>query len=85
METKELKFIISSIYPFNKLGKSHLNSLLDICQIKEYRNGEVIYEEGSGSDFLYLLVKGRVVVSTFKDNKDSEIDVLKRGTCFGII
>jgi len=85
METKELKFIISSIYPFNKLGKSHLNSLLDICQIKEYRNGEVIYEEGSGSDFLYLLIKGRVVVSTFKDNKDSEIDVLKRGTCFGII
>ncbi len=85
MENKELKLIISNNPPFNKLNDKEIDKLIAISEIKQYQNNELIYGQGDVPDFLYLLLKGRVIVSVSDQNKDSEIEILKRGTCFGII
>ncbi|MBP7087923.1 MAG: patatin-like phospholipase family protein [Candidatus Omnitrophica bacterium] len=85
MEFKDLKFILDNITPFNKLSKNNLRDFIAISKVKEYKNDEIIYREGGEPDCFYILLKGRIVVSTYKDHKDSDIDVLKRGTCFGMI
>ncbi|MCF7907868.1 MAG: patatin-like phospholipase family protein [Candidatus Omnitrophica bacterium] len=85
MQKEETKLIISNNPPFNKLAEDEINKLVEISEIKEYKNGEIIYNQGDQPDFLYLLLKGRVMVSVLAENKDSEIEIIKRGTCFGII
>ncbi|MFA7676552.1 MAG: cyclic nucleotide-binding and patatin-like phospholipase domain-containing protein [Candidatus Omnitrophota bacterium] len=85
MDKKETKLIISSSQPFNKLGWRQLHKLIKIGEIKEYKNSEVIYNENSPPDFVYFLLRGRVAVSSCINEKDSQIEILKRGVCFGII
>lgn len=85
MDVNEVKLIITNSPPFNKLKKRHLNNLIDISQAKVYKNGDIIYSQGGPADYLYLLLKGRAMALTKTGIKDSEIEVLKRGTFFGII
>jgi len=85
METREVKLIVSNSPPFNKLTPEQVDKLISIAEIKEYHNREVIYRQGGPSDFLYLLLKGRVAASVSSEAKSSTIEILKRGTCFGLI
>jgi NTE family protein len=85
MDIKEVKFIVSNISFFSKLKKKDIDRFLKLCEIKEYKNGEVIYNESDPPDYFYLLLKGRVVAITEISGKDVEIELLKRSTCFGII
>jgi len=82
---KEIKFILSNVYPFNKLRDRDLDNFLLIAEIRDYRNGEIIYKEGDPPDYFNLLIKGRVLALTKQADRDSEIELLKRGTSFGII
>ncbi len=85
MDFKEIKPIIANSPPFNNLGLRQVNRLISISEIREYKNGEIVYKEGGPPDYLYLLIKGRVMVSAGAGAKDCEIEILKRGTCFGVI
>ncbi len=77
--------IISAFYPFNKLNKSQIKTLLKIASLKKYHKDEVIYKEGDKPDYFYFLLKGRIVaISTINDRKQ-EIELIKKGTPFGII
>lgn len=85
MDEQQIKFIISNTPPFNKLKKRELNNFLNLCEIKKYRSGEVIYRQGDPPDYFYLLLQGRVAALTKEEDKELEIEWLKRGTYFGII
>lgn len=85
MDERQIKFIISNTPPFNKLKKRELDNFISLCEIKEYRNGEIVYNEGSPPDYFYLLLQGRIIALTKEKDKESEIELLKRGTHFGII
>ena len=85
MDIKEIKLIIGNSPPFNKLRIKQLDSLIKISEIKEYKSGETIYKQSDPADYLYILIKGRVLALANIDGKDFEIEILKRGTCFGII
>ncbi|MBD3263884.1 MAG: cyclic nucleotide-binding domain-containing protein [Candidatus Omnitrophica bacterium] len=86
MESREIKFILSSSSPFDQLRESEVNNLLKFCEVHEYHNSEIIYTEGEESDFVYILLKGRVEILTSRDGRQpSVIEILKRGTSFGII
>ncbi|OPX29723.1 MAG: hypothetical protein B1H08_03290 [Candidatus Omnitrophica bacterium 4484_171] len=79
------KEIISSFYPFNKLKNRQLNSLLKIAQISEYKKDDIIYSEGDKPDYFYFLVKGRVVAISIINAKPKKIELIRKGTSFGII
>lgn len=85
MERNEIKFILSNSPPFSRLRPRQLEKLVNICEIKEYTNSEVIYRQGDSPDYLFFLLKGRVAVLTPAGGKETAIEILKRGTCFGII
>lgn len=85
MDKKEIKLILSNSPPFDKLGRRQLNKLVSICEFKEYKNGEIIYEQGSAPDKLYFLLKGRAAILAKAKEGESRIEIIKRGTCFGII
>lgn len=85
MQREDLKLIISNNPPFNKLGEDEIDRLISISEIKQYKNSQVIYGQGEAPDFLYFLLKGRVMVSVSSRKGDSQIEILKRGTCFGMI
>lgn len=85
MEIKDLNFIARNTFPFNKLNAKGADKLLSLCLIKEYKEGEFIYKEGDHPDCFYLLLRGRVLALTTEEGKETEIELLKRGTCFGII
>lgn len=85
MDVHEIKFIFNDTPPFNKLDKRQLDKLINISEVREYKNGEIIYSEGGMADYLYVLLKGRVALSAKVDLKELRIGIIKRGTCFGII
>ena len=85
MDRKEISLIISNSPPFNGLSSRQIKQLINISEVKEYKNGEVIYKEKDLPGYFYFLIKGRVVASAKAGAKDCRIEILKRGTCFGII
>ena len=85
MDSKEINLIIGNSPPFNGLSPRQINKLIDISEVKEYKNEETIYKEGDPPSHLYFLIKGRVEACAKAGTKDRRIEVLKRGTCFGII
>ena len=79
------KEIISSFYPFSKLKNKQLENLLKISEIVEYKKDDVIYSEGDKPNYFYFLVKGRVVAVSIIDAKPKKIELIRKGTSFGII
>ncbi len=77
--------IISAFSPFNRLKKSQVKELLNISSLREYKKGEIIYREGEKPGYFYFLIKGRVVAISFIEGKEREIELIKKGTPFGII
>ncbi len=85
MESKEIQLVLENISPFNKLDKQSLNKFLALAEVRLYRHNELVYRENEDPGFLYVLLKGRVAVSVFTEGRPRQIEILKRGTCFGII
>ena len=85
MDNKEINLIIGNSPPFNGLNPRQINKLINIAEVKEYKNEETIYSEGDPPNCLYFIIKGRAVASAKSGAKDQRIEILKRGTCFGII
>jgi NTE family protein len=83
MDKKEAAFILSGIPPFQRLSAKGIEGFISRAEIKEYSSGEVIYQEFGPPDYFYVLCSGNVLVMTGAALR--EIEVLKRGTCFGII
>ncbi|MCM8786499.1 MAG: patatin-like phospholipase family protein [Candidatus Omnitrophica bacterium] len=85
MDIAEVKFILSNSTTFNKLNESAIDELILIAIIKEYKKGQIIYKQFDPADYFYFILKGKVVASVSYENKEIEIDLLKRCMSFGII
>lgn len=71
---------------FESLPEDSLKLVSRLCEIREYKKNQVIYEEGSLGDAFYCVVTGRVVTYTKdKSGSDTVIEYLHRGKYFGII
>lgn len=86
MDKETLKNNIDLIHHMKNLptlkffGKEDLKKILHFSQIKRYKPGEVIIEEGANDKYVYILISGKVKVSKLGE----EIDTLQRtGDIFG--
>jgi len=79
------KEIISALTPFSALKKRQINDLLDISLFKEYEPDQIIYRENDPPDKFYLLLKGRLLALSLQEGKSRGIEMIKRGTPFGLI
>ncbi len=71
--------------PFNKLKDNEVNEFLNICEVKTYKYGEIIYKDQDPPDYFYFLLKGRILILGSDSGVKTEIELIKRGTVFGII
>ncbi|MBI5624396.1 MAG: cyclic nucleotide-binding domain-containing protein [Elusimicrobia bacterium] len=66
---------------FSKLGRSQLTEVLPYMLLIQYAEGSVICSEGEAGDAMYLIYRGKVVI-TKKDWKDP-VAVLEDGDFVG--
>ncbi|MFA5008879.1 MAG: patatin-like phospholipase family protein [Candidatus Omnitrophota bacterium] len=85
MDIKEAKFILANTSPFNKLKEEEVDEFLSICELRKCGHGEILYKDQDPPDYFYFLLRGRIVVLKQDAKAESEIELLKRGTSFGII
>jgi CheY-like chemotaxis protein len=67
---------------FNDIDQISLNASLQEFKEK-YNDKETIFNEGSGGNWIYLILKGKVEISKMVDGKKVIIDQLNEGDIFG--
>ena len=69
---------------FEALPDAVFNTFKDTFKERRYRTGEVIIEEGTDGDEMYLIVEGRVkITKKTRDGKEFLLALLHRGDFFG--
>ncbi len=59
--------------------------MLKILSKEKYKNGEKIFKEGGGGDWLYIILSGKVEISKSVEGKDYILEILEPGDIFGEI
>ncbi len=86
MEYKDLATIVKETPLFFGLTEEELAFVTARAQLKEYRKGTLVYQEGAPVDAFYCVVLGRVVIySSDRFGSEKVLEYLHRGKYFGII
>ncbi|MBI4632526.1 MAG: cyclic nucleotide-binding domain-containing protein [Deltaproteobacteria bacterium] len=57
--------------------------MFQIASYETFQDGQVIFEDGSSGDWIYVLDEGEVEISKIVDGQKIVIEVLKPGDIFG--
>jgi CRP-like cAMP-binding protein len=57
--------------------------MFQIASYETFQDGQVIFEEGSHGDWIYVVDEGEVMLSKKVDGQEVTIEVLKPGDIFG--
>ncbi|MBP7652879.1 cyclic nucleotide-binding domain-containing protein [Candidatus Dependentiae bacterium] len=80
----ELIEFLKSVELFNFCPEDYLNVISKIIVINEYNDSDVIFEEGSNSDNLYIVKQGKIkIVKKIVDAEIKVLATLKSGDFFG--
>jgi len=91
-KTQEYESILRRTDVFYDLSEAQLEMVASICQEVEYRVGEIIFEENSAGDELYVIANGEVeilldpsLVQTSPDPQSGLVTIatLRSGQTFG--
>lgn len=82
----DLYTILSQFPLFSKLSKEQLQEIAKLNYLKEYKKDQIIYEENSCADNLYVVITGKIKTYTQSSlNQGKILEYLYKGTCFGLI
>ncbi len=68
---------------FKHLDASWKTRLVDTASLIDLEKGEAVIEEGTQTKSLYIVVRGKVRVSTTADGREVELKTLGAGAYFG--
>ncbi|MDH4184691.1 MAG: serine/threonine-protein kinase [Nitrospinota bacterium] len=70
---------------FFDLDNAQLYKLLQVCQTRDYKKGDLIFEEGSVARDMFLMISGNVRISRKMDKMTDTLVILllQRGDIFG--
>jgi len=57
--------------------------MFDSATKESFKDGQVIFEEGSSGDWIYVILSGSVEISKMVNNKKFIIEILREGDLFG--
>ncbi len=66
---------LKKIFPVENFSEKDLQKLLRICEVRKFRAGQVIIEQGSNDGYTYYLVSGQVRI----EKNGNLLVVLRRG------
>ena len=82
----EIHRAISNTTMFAGIGLHEQHMLADKCTLIDYKADEVVIEQGDVGDRLYMIIKGRVLVSKHIESKGwVRVNILNEGDVFGEI
>lgn len=67
----------------HELEKDECQVLTDAMNVRELKDGEVLVKEGDDDNTLFILTKGKLVVSSEVDGEESAVYTMKVGECAG--
>ena len=60
----EIQEILQGVEIFQGLSGDELDSVAQVCQERSYRQGELVFGEGSTGDELYIVKSGKIAIQT---------------------
>jgi CRP/FNR family cyclic AMP-dependent transcriptional regulator len=78
------KDVLSQVYLFRELAPHEMERVLSISKEKKVKKNEIVFREGDIGDAFYLIVTGRVRISTLVPGVGEEaLTILGEGEYFG--
>jgi len=68
---------------FDCLDDAQLDSVLHSAKINHYGRGERVIEEGAEGDSMFIVLRGNVHVSVFRNGSHIRLGSMRAGDCFG--
>lgn len=68
---------------FSALSKEEIREMLSLMTLKNYKKGEIIFEQDSSPNNIYIIENGIVKLFHKKDDIDFDIGTFTTGNCFG--
>lgn len=68
---------------FSALSKEEIREMLSLMTLKNYKKGEIIFEQDSSPNNIYIIENGIVKLFHKKDGIDFDIGTFTTGNCFG--
>ena len=62
MELTDVEQTLAGCEIFKGLDPKEIRTIADICQIKSYEIGELVYQQGDFGENLYIIAEGQVVL-----------------------
>ena len=75
--------LLKTIYPFNLLAQDSMQSVALHFEEMSWMKGNVIYQRGDTTDYLYLIVSGQILISFDKNNDHQNTTIKSEGSLFG--
>lgn len=68
---------------FSALSKEEIREMLSLMTLKKYKKGEIIFEQDSSPNNIYIIENGIVKLFHKKDDTEFDIGTFTTGNCFG--
>lgn len=68
---------------FSALSKEEIREMLSLMTLRNYKKGEIIFEQDSSPNNIYIIENGIVKLFHKKDDIDFDIGTFTTGNCFG--
>jgi serine/threonine-protein kinase len=83
-DTQKLIYALQKHYSFfSDFSFEELRQIFKISTRSGYKQGEIIFEENTIGNRMYIIISGRVDITKIIDGKKVLVNSLKEGDCFG--
>ncbi|WP_216629080.1 Crp/Fnr family transcriptional regulator [Cytobacillus massiliigabonensis] len=84
VEDEKNQLCISAVPIFNHLKQDEMKEIVKTTHMKKFSRGEIIYEAGENSDYMYILHRGRVKIYYLSETgKEQLIRIMEPGDFMG--
>jgi uncharacterized membrane protein YdbT with pleckstrin-like domain len=80
---KKLERTLKKVFPFNNLGKEHLDLLLDNAEMVFFPAEKTVYLEGTPATYFYILYQGRLEIMKEKHHALFQLNDIREHFSFG--
>jgi len=60
MKRKEMEEALGSCEFFKFLDEKSISKIADLCQVKKYKTGEYVFQQGDYGEHIYVIAQGRI-------------------------
>jgi CRP/FNR family transcriptional regulator len=83
MATKNLIKLVEHIPLFKNFTKNDRKKICEMCKLINFKEGEVIFNEGEKDDSLYIILNGKVKILKSRTDRNILLAELDKGDFFG--